>query len=217
MDSSSHSMTSCPPADRCSICGLHFWWRNEKAIWPKPTSKLDDSPRHRNISCNAKEFNVQIERLMFCKAIPHNATPFVCRLYHSTLRWAIPRNATLFKCTLCHSTLRWAIWRNVTPFGVRCATRHYPGPFDATLHHLCTVIQIGAKLFVIELFYFTISCSNSTWATGPFIIWLDYSCLGCSVSWRKTKPSIFIKQNYLTSSPHSSEKMQRLFQDNVTR
>ena len=86
MDSSSHSMTSRPPADRCSICGLHFWWRNEKAIWPKPTSKLDDSPRHRNISCNAKELNVQIERLMFCKAIPHNATPFVCRLYHSTLR-----------------------------------------------------------------------------------------------------------------------------------
>ena len=190
MDSSSHNMTSCPSADRCSICGLHFWWRNEKAIWPKPTSKLDDSPRHRNISCNAKEFNVQIERLMFCKAIRHNATPFVCRLYHSTLRWAIPSNATLFKCTLCHSTLRWAIWRNATPFGVRCATRHYPEPFDATLHRLCTVIQMGARLFVIELFYFTISCSNSTWVTGPFIIWLDYSCLGCSVSWRKTKPSI---------------------------
>ena len=49
---------------------------------------------------------------------------------------------------------------------------------------------MSAKLFVIELVYFTISCSNSTWATGPFIIWLDYSCLGYSVSWRKTKPSI---------------------------
>ena len=65
---------------------------------------------------------------------------------------------------------------------VRCATRRYPEPFDATLHRLCTVLQMSAKLFVIELVHFTISCSNSTWATGPFIIWLDYSCLGCSVS-----------------------------------
>ena len=107
---SSHSMTSCPLADRCSICGLHFWWRNVKAISPKPTSELDDSPQHRNISCNAKEFNVQIERLMFCKAIRHNATPErlmfcrdVCKLYHSTLRQAISRSATLFVSTLYHS------------------------------------------------------------------------------------------------------------------
>ena len=57
-------------------------------------SKLDDSPQHRNVSCNAKQFNVQIERLMFI-------------IYHSS-----------------------------------------------------------------------------------FIIWLDCSCLGCSVSWRKTKPSM---------------------------
>ena len=140
-----------PPADHCSICSLHFWWRDVKAISPKPTSKHDDSPQHRNISCNAKEFNVQIERLMFCKAIRHNATPFVRTL---------------------------------------CYTRHYPEPFDATLHRLCTVLQMSAKLFAIELVHFTISCSNSTWATRPFIIWLNYPCLGCSVSRRKTKPSI---------------------------
>ena len=73
---------------------------------------------------------------------------------------------------------------------VRCATRHYPVPFDATLHRLCTVLQMSAKLFAIELVHFTISCSNSTWATRPFIIWLNYPCLGCSVSRRKTKPSI---------------------------
>ena len=113
---SSYSMTSCPPADHCTICGLHFWWRDLKAISPKPTSKHNDSPQHRNISCNAKEFNVQIERLMFCKAIRHNATPFVCTLYYSTLRWAISHNAILFKRTLYHSTLRWAIWSNATPF-----------------------------------------------------------------------------------------------------
>ena len=68
--------------------------------------------------------------------------------------------------------------------------RHHVEAFDATLHRLCTVLQMSAKLFAIELVHFTISCSNSTWATRPFIIWLNYSCLGCSVSWRKTKPSI---------------------------
>ena len=73
---------------------------------------------------------------------------------------------------------------------VRCATRHYPVPFDATQHRLCTVLQMSATLFVIELIHFTISCSNSAWATKPFIIWLNYPCLGCSVSRRKTKPSI---------------------------
>ena len=48
--------------------------------------KLDDSPHHRNISSNTKQCNVQIESLMFCKAIRHNATLFVSTLYHSKLR-----------------------------------------------------------------------------------------------------------------------------------
>ena len=64
------------------------------------TSKLDDSPQHQNISSNTKQFNVQIERLMFCKAIRPNVPLFVCTVYDSTLRWAISRNATLFVCTL---------------------------------------------------------------------------------------------------------------------
>ena len=61
---------------------------NKGMAWPSrhATSKLDDSPQHRNISSNTKQFNVQIERLMFCKAIRHNATLFVSTLYHSTLR-----------------------------------------------------------------------------------------------------------------------------------
>ena len=48
---------------------------------------------------------------------------------------------------------------------------------------------MSAKLFAIEPVHFTISCSNSTWETRLFIIWLNCSCLGCSVSRRKTKPS----------------------------
>ena len=49
---------------------------------------------------------------------------------------------------------------------------------------------MSAKLFAIELVHFTISCSNSTWTTRPFIVWLSYPCLGCSVLRRTTKPSI---------------------------
>ena len=61
---------------------------NKGMAWPSrhATSKLDDSPQHRKISSNTKQFNVQIERLMFCKAIRPNATLFVFMLYHSTLR-----------------------------------------------------------------------------------------------------------------------------------
>ena len=151
--------------------------------------KLDDSPHHRNISSNTKQCNVQIESLMFCKAIRHNATLFVSTLYHSKLRWAISRNATLFVCMLYHSTLRWAISHNTTTyvstlyhFTLRCAIWRNVTPF-------VYCIQMSAKLFAIEPVQFTISCSDSTWETRPFIIWLNYSCLGCSVSRRKTKPS----------------------------
>ena len=91
------------------------------------------------------------------------------------------------RCTILH----YAVPFDATPHRlcVRCATRHYPEPFEATLHRLCTVLQMSARLFTIEQVHFTISCSNSTWATRPFIIWLNYPCLGCSVSRRKTKPS----------------------------
>ena len=112
----------------------------------------------------------------------------MCTLFHSTSRWAISHNTTLFVSTLYHYTELFHV--TLHHLCVRCATRHYPVLFDATLHCLFTVLQMSAKLFVIELVHFTISCSNSTWATRPFIIWLNYSCLGCSVSWRKTKPSI---------------------------
>ena len=101
----------------------------------------------------------------------------MCTLYHSTLRCTIRHYAEPFHATL-H---RWYL---------RCTIRHYPEPFDATQHRLCTVLQMSAKLFAIELVHSTISFSNSTWATTPFIIWLNYPCLGCSVSRRKTKPSI---------------------------
>ena len=104
------------------------------------------------------------------------AEPFHTTLHHMCVR-----------CTILHYAELFHVLHHLC---VRCATRHYPVLFDPTLHCLFTVLQMSAKLFVIELVHFTISCSNSTWATRPFIIWLDYSCLGCSVSRRKTKPSI---------------------------
>ena len=95
---SSHSMTSCPLSR--SLLHLRFVLLVVSARLSSrhAISKLDNSPQHRSISCNAKQVNVQQERLMFCKD--------VCTLYHTTLRRAISRSATLFVCTLYHSTLR---------------------------------------------------------------------------------------------------------------
>ena len=92
--------------------------------------------------------------------------------------------AVQFYLTLSYFTQRYTV----------CA---YALLLDVTLSHLtqrntvlCTVLQMSAKLFAIEPVHLTISCSNSTWATRSFIIWLNCPCLGCSVSLRKTKPSI---------------------------
>ena len=102
-----------PPADRFSICGLYFWWFRRDSS--HATSKLDDSPQHRNISCYATQFNVQLERLIFCQAIRRNATPFMRTLCYSTLPWPISRNAALcvysvpFDITLSHLTQRYTV------------------------------------------------------------------------------------------------------------
>ena len=109
--------------------------------------------------------------------IPHYSEPF-----HATLRRWCGRCALRHCAKPLHATLHCMC--------VHCTIRHYAEPFDATLHRLRTLLQMSAKLFAIELVHFTISCSNSTWATRPFIIWLNYPCLGCSVSRRKTRLSI---------------------------
>ena len=124
-----------------------FWWFRPSH---HATRKLDDSPQHRNISCNVKQFNVQLELLMFWKAILCNATPFVCTLYHSTLRSAISRNATLlgmyavlFYITLSHFTQRYTVCANAVLFDITLSLftqRHticvYSALFDITLSYL---------------------------------------------------------------------------------
>ena len=158
---SSHSMTSCPQQITVPFAVCIFGGFGETR---HATSKLDDSPQHRNISCNAKQFNVQIERLMFYKVIRHNATPFVCTLYHSTLRWAISRNSTPFVCTLYHSTLRWAVPRNATLFV--CTLCH------STLRR---AISRNATPFVRTLCYSTLPCAIWRNAT-PFVYCITNEC-----------------------------------------
>ena len=150
-----------PPADRCSICGLYFWWFRRDALAAVTTKNTKMSYRSANTKRRQRG----------------DAEPFHATLHHLCVRCTIRHYAEPFHATL-HRLC------------VRCATRRYPEPFNATLHRLSTVLQMSAKLFVIELVHFTISCSNSTWATRPFIIWLNYPCLECSVSRRKTRPSM---------------------------
>ena len=119
----------------------------------------------------AEPFHAALHCLYVRCTIRHYAEPFHATLHHLCVRCTIRHYAELFHATL-HRLC------------VRCVTRHNPEPFDATLHRLCTILQMSAKLFDLELIHFAISISRL------FIIWLNYSCLGCSVSWRKTKPSI---------------------------
>ena len=117
---------------------------------------------------------VMLHHLCVRCTILHYANPFHATLHHLCVHCTIRHYAEPFHATLHHLC-------------AHCTIRHYAEPFHATLHRLCTVLQMSARLFAIELIRFTILCCNSTWATRPFIIWLNYPCLECSVSRRKTK------------------------------
>ena len=178
--------------------------RDSLHVTPQASSTI------RKISCNAKQLNVQLERLMFYKdvctlyhstvcmcavlfditlhhptlrwAISHNATPFVCTLYQSTLRWAISRNATLFLCTLYHSTLRRAISRNATPFV--CT------PYHSTLRW---AIQRNATPFVGTLYHSTLRWTISRNAT-LFVRKPCYPALPWAIS-RNATPFVYYTAN----------------------
>ena len=156
----------------------------------------------------AESFHATLHYLCVRCTDRHYAEPFHATLHHLCVRrtdrhYAEPFQATLHRlCVRCtnqhyaelfHATLH--------RLCVNCATQHYPEPFHATLHRVCTILQIGTKLFIIKLAHFTISCSNSTWATRLFIIWLNYSCLGyislMSRYW-KTSTGYFLFLSLLT-------------------
>ena len=55
---SSHSMTSCPPADHCSIGGLYFWWFRRESLHVTP--QTSSTIRH-----NIEIFRVLLSNIMF--------------------------------------------------------------------------------------------------------------------------------------------------------
>ena len=114
----------------CDITPSHFTQRYTVSMYAVPPTPCWA------ISRNATPFVCTLYHSKLRWPTSRNATLFVCTLYHSIFRWAISRNATPFVCTLYHSTLRWANWRNAYRLCVRCATRHYPEPFHATVRHL---------------------------------------------------------------------------------
>ena len=175
-------MTSCLPADRCSICGLYIWWfRARHAI-----NKLDNSPQHRDILCNVKQFNVQLERLMFCKD--------VCTLYHATFRRAISRN---------HSTLRWTISRNATPFVCTLySVRHHADPCHETLHcNFCTVCN--SSLFFLVVLAHTDEQYNNLLNTRESIIMINVRLSNRYFTRLiRQRPPIHFEVTWVTCSSH---------------
>ena len=169
-------MTSCPQQIAVPFAVCSFGGFGDIAFTSR-TSKLDDSLQHRNILYNVKQFNVQLERLIFCKAIRRNATPFVCTLYHSTLRWTISHNAAILfvRCTILHYAE--PFHATLHRLCVRCAIRHYPEPFHATLHRLCArcAIRHCAKPFHATL---NLMCVHGTIRhyAEPFYATLNRFC-----------------------------------------
>ena len=166
-------------------------WMFSQSVWCSAKTCVRCTIRH-----YADPFHATLHCLHVRCTILHYAEPFHATLHNLCLRCTIRHYAEPFHAMLHHLCVRYTIWDYAEPFRAtvhcfyaRYTIRHYAKLFHVTLHRLCNVLQMSTKLFVIKLVYFTISCSNSTWATRLFIIWLNYSCLGCSVSWRKTKPS----------------------------
>ena len=172
-----------------------FWWFRPSH---HATRKLDDSPQHRNISCNVKQFNVQLELLMFWKAILHHlfvrcttrhyAQPFHATLHCLYVRCTVVHYAEPFHETLHRLCERCAIRHYPEPFHatlhrlyVRYAIRHYAKPFHATLHHMCVLCTIRhyAELFDAMLHRL---CTVLQVSANLFTIELFHITISCSNS-----------------------------------
>ena len=137
-----HSKTSCPLADRCSICGFYFWWFRQDSLHIMPQASS-------TIRYDIEIFRVMLSNLMCSLSVWCSAELFDVKLRHLCVRCTIWHNAEPFQATLHRFRVHRTIW-------------HYAELFHATLHRLCAILQMNAKLFAIELLHFTISCSNST-------------------------------------------------------
>ena len=137
------TLTSCPQQIAVPFAVCSFGGFGDIAFTSR-TSKLDDSLQHRNILYNVKQFNVQLKRLIFCKAIRRKATPFDITLNHFTQRCNFCLYAVPFYITLSHFTQRYTV----------CA---YAVLFDITLSHFTQryTVCVRAVLFDIALSHFT--------------------------------------------------------------
>ena len=138
--------------------------------------KLDDSPQHRIISCNAKQLNVQLEHLMFCKdvyVVPCDITPS-----HFMQRYIVCMYAVPFYTMLSHFTQRYTICVYAVPFEItlthvtqRYTVCVYAVPFDISLSHFTHRYTIC--VYAIP-FYITLSKLTQCL---PFVRTLCYSTL----------------------------------------
>ena len=131
-----HSMTSCPPVDRCSIWGWYFWWFRRDS--PHVTLRASSTIRH-----NSEIFHVMLSNLMLSWSVWCSAKLFDVTLYRLCVRCTTRHYAEPFHATLHCLYVRCTILHYAEPFHatlhrlcVRCAIRHYPEPFQATLHRL---------------------------------------------------------------------------------
>ena len=128
--------------------------------------------------------------------IQHYSKPLHATLRCLYVRCTIRHYAKPFHATLHCLYVRCTIRHYAEPFPQRYTICVCAVPFYITLSHLKQYYTVCAYAMLLDVTLsrltqrYTILCSNSTWATRPFLIWLNYSCLGCSVSRRKTRLSI---------------------------
>ena len=129
-----------PPADRCSICGLYFWWFRRDALAAVTTKNTKMSYRSANTKRrqrgDAEPFHATLHHLCVRCTIRHYAEPF-----HATLHCLYVRCTILHYAEPFHATLH--------RLCARCGIRHHPEPFHTTLHRLCArcAIRHCAKPF----------------------------------------------------------------------
>ena len=111
-----------------------------------------------------------------------HAVPFYITLSHFTQRYTVCAYAVLFDITLSHFMQRYTVCMCAVLFDITLS--HFTQRFTFCVLY-CKWMQSNSQLSKsISQFHVP-----NRHRTGPLIIWLNYSCSGCFVSWKKTIPS----------------------------
>ena len=206
---SSHSMTSCAPADHCSIGGLYFWWfrRDSLHVTPHTSSTirhtieifrvlLSNIMFRKSVWCSAKLFDITLHQLCIRCTILHYAESFHATLHHLCVRRTIRHCAEPFHAALHHLRVRCTIRRYAEPFHatlhcfyVRCTIWHYAELFHATRHRLC--VRCATRHYPVP-FDATLHrlCTVLQMSAKLFVIELVHFTISCSNSTWATGPFI---------------------------